>query len=314
MWTCKFREVSRSHSTFYAGLRNMKYAFYLGCWIKTELYNIELSTRQVLPKFGIELLDIEGFSCCGYPMRSYNQNIMVYMSARNIAIAESAGLDLFPLCNGCHASICEVKHAIDNNPELKHKINETLEIEGLKYEGKSRVVHIIDILHKDIGEKSISESIIYNLKNIKLAPHYGCHAFRPSVVGRPEDPETPHILDGLINAIGGYTPYYPEKLDCCGSSLGVAEIDTALDVAGTKLKAIHARGYEGIVTICAFCHKMLDTRQEVIKRVIKREDIVLPVFYYTQLLGLAMGIDARKLGLHLNQSQVDHLIAKILGG
>ena len=291
----------------------MKYAFYLGCWIKTELYNIEISTRQVLPKFGIELVDIEGFSCCGYPMRSYNQNMMVYLSARNIAIAESAGLDLFPLCNGCHASICEVKHALDNNPELRNKINENLEIEGLKYNGKNRVVHIIDILHKDIGIKAISESTKNSLNHIKLAPHYGCHAFRPSIVGRPEEPETPHILDDLIKAIGGDAPYYPEKLDCCGSSLGVAEIDTALDVAGTKLKAIHARGYEGIVTICPFCHKMFDTRQEVIKRVIQREDIKLPVLYYTQLLGLAMGLDARKLGLHLNQSPVDLIIDKIRG-
>ena len=291
----------------------MKYAFYLGCWIKTELYNIEISTRQVLPKFGIELVDIEGFSCCGYPMRSYNQNMMVYLSARNIAIAESAGLDLFPLCNGCHASICEVKHALDNNPELRNKINENLEIEGLKYNGKSRVVHIIDILHKDIGIKAISESTKNSLNHIKLAPHYGCHAFRPSIVGRPEEPETPHILDDLIKAIGGDAPYYPEKLDCCGSSLGVAEIDTALDVAGTKLKAIHARGYEGIVTICPFCHKMFDTRQEVVKRVIQREDIKLPVLYYTQLLGLAMGLDARKLGLHLNQSPVDLIIDKIRG-
>ena len=291
----------------------MKYAFYLGCWIKTELYNIEISTRQVLPKFGIELVDIEGFSCCGYPMRSYNQNMMVYLSARNIAIAESAGLDLFPLCNGCHASICEVKHALDNNPELRNKINENLEIEGLKYNGKNRVVHIIDILHKDIGIKAISESTKNSLNHIKLAPHYGCHAFRPSIVGRPEEPETPHILDDLIKAIGGDAPYYPEKLDCCGSSLGVAEIDTALDVAGTKLKAIHARGYEGIVTICPFCHKMFDTRQEVVKRVIQREDIKLPVLYYTQLLGLAMGLDARKLGLHLNQSPVDLIIDKIRG-
>ena len=289
----------------------MRYALYLGCWIRTELYNIEMSTREVMARLGVELIDIPGFSCCGYPLRSMNVPTMLYLSARNLALAEKTGLDLFALCNGCHASISEVKHALDSDPELAKKVNENLAMEGLEYRGSSRVLHLIEILNNEVGVERIEASLTRGLDGFRFAPHYGCHALRPSVVGRPEDPEDPKILDGLIRTLGAEAAYYPERLDCCGSSLGLHDIETALKIAGAKLGSIKERGFDGMVVVCPFCYKMYDARQDVIKRVIEDEDIKIPVFYYTQLLGLAMGIDAKKLGLHLNQSPVEQAIQKM---
>lgn len=289
----------------------MRYALYLGCSIRTELYNIEMSTREVMPKLGVELVDLEGFSCCGYPLRSLNMPTMFYLSARNLAIAEKHGLDLFPLCNGCHASISEVKHSLDADPKLVEQVNENLAIEGLEYTGRSRVRHLIEILYHDVGTEKITGSLKHDLKGLRFALHYGCHALRPSIIGRPEDPEDPKILDALIGSLGAEVAYYPERLDCCGSSLGIHDIEAALKIAGAKLKSINDRGFDGMVTICPFCYKMYDARQDVIKRVIGDETIEIPVFFYTQLLGLAMGLNERKLGLHLNQSPVESAIKKM---
>lgn len=289
----------------------MRYAFFLGCWIHSELYPLEMATREVLPRFGVELVDVPGFSCCGYPLRSMNVASMLYLSSRNIALAEAEGLDLFPLCNGCHASISEVKHILDNDPEIRGRINDELSIEGLRYRGTARIRHILQVLSEDVGAEKISASVDRRMRGFRVAPHYGCHAIRPSFVGRPEDAEDPKVLDGLVRAIGATVEYYPERLDCCGSSLGVADIEAALRVAGRKLQAISVNGFDAATTVCPFCYKMLDGRQDVAKKVVGDMGISVPVFYFMQLLGLAMGIEPRRLGLHLNQSPVDKAIAKM---
>jgi heterodisulfide reductase subunit B len=289
----------------------MKYAFYLGCSIRTELYNIEMSTREVMARLGVELVDVPGFSCCGYPLRSLNMPTMFYLSARNLALAESKGLDLFALCNGCHAAIQEVRHSLDKDPKLVKMLNENLAHEGLEYTGKSRVLHILEILNQDVGVEKIHSSLVHSLKGFRFAPHYGCHSFRPSIVGRPEDSEDPRILDDMIRALDAEAVYYPERLDCCGSSLGVYKIESALTIAGSKLSALKERSVDGMVLACPFCYKMYDSRQDTIKRVTGDEGIKTPVFFYTQLLGLAMGLDANKLGLQFNQSPVELAIQKM---
>jgi heterodisulfide reductase subunit B len=264
-----------------------------------------------MAKLGVELVDVPGFSCCGYPLRSINMPTMFYLSARNLALAEREGLNLFALCNGCHASISEVKYSLDRDPELVKQVNKNLASEGLEYKGTSRVLHLLEILNNEVGEEKIRASLTHDLEGFRFAPHYGCHAFRPSVVGRPEDPEDPKILDELIRTLGAEAAYYPERLDCCGSSLSLHDIETALKIAGGKMTSIKRRGFDGMVVVCPFCYKMFDVRQDMIKRIIEDEGIKIPVFYYTQLLGLAMGLEAKKLGLHLNQSPVELTIKKL---
>lgn len=289
----------------------MKYALYLGCTIQTEQYGFELSTRETLPELGVELVDVDGFSCCGYPLRSYNNFSWIYLSARNLAIADELGLDVLPLCNGCHVSMSDVKHMLDSNPNLQNSINEYLMIEGLKYTGKSQVHHLIEVLYHDVGLDKIRESIKRTLNGLKLASHYGCHALRPSSIGRPDEPEDPQILDELTGALGANTEYYPEKLDCCGASLVLSDPETSFKITGAKLKAVQRHGFDGMVTICPFCHKMYDAKQGAIKNVLQDEEIDVPVFYYTQLLGLAMGKEEGRLGINFNLSPVDRILEKI---
>jgi heterodisulfide reductase subunit B len=292
----------------------MKYALYLGCTVQSEQYGYEASVRSTMPVLGVELIDIQGASCCGFPpFSSVNELAWLYSSARNMAIAEGMGLPMFALCNGCNLSFVETKYKLEQAPSLKTKINEKLAKEGLRYEGKAELVHVFELLHDRIGEKKITGAVMKPLKGLRFATHPGCHAIRPSRIGRPDDPENPKKLDDLITWLGAEASDYPEKIDCCGSSLAVTSGKIVLDIAGDKLKAVKRYGFDGLVTTCPFCFKVYDNKQRAIQVTVGDKELDVPVFYYTQLLGLALGVDPESLGLDLNQSPIDPVLAKIGG-
>jgi len=290
----------------------MKYALYLGCTVQSDQFGYEASVRETLPKLGIELVDMRGASCCGFPaLSSVSKMGWHYLSARNLAIAEKMGLDLLPLCNGCHLSFVETMHFLEEDPELRSIINGHLEREGLRYEGRVKVVHLLEALHDRVGAEVIVDKVVKPLKNLKIASHPGCHAIRPSDLQKVDDPEDPQKLDNLIKALGAETFDYPEKIDCCGSQLAVASGRTTLKIAGDKLKAVKSYGFDALVTTCPFCFKMYDGRQRAIKGALKDNSLDLPVFYYTQLLGLALGSSPDRLGLRMNMSPVDSIVERI---
>jgi len=290
----------------------MKYALYPGCTIQSDQFGYEASVRETLPRLGVELVDMKGASCCGFPaLSSVSKMGWHYLSARNLAIAEDMGLDLLPLCNGCHLSFIETMHFLKEDPELRNLINGNLEKEGLRYEGKVKVVHLLEVLHDKVGTDKISSLVVKPLEGLKMASHPGCHAIRPSDLQKVDDPEDPRKLDNLIKALGAETFDYPEKIDCCGSQLAVASGRTTLKIAGDKLKAVKSYGFDGLVTTCPFCFKMYDGRQRAIKGALKDNTLDLPVFYYTQLLGLALGSSPNRLGLQMNMSPVDSIVERI---
>ncbi|MFH2111803.1 MAG: CoB--CoM heterodisulfide reductase iron-sulfur subunit B family protein [Candidatus Bathyarchaeota archaeon] len=290
----------------------MKYALYPGCTIQSDQFGYEASVRETLPKLGVELVDMKGASCCGFPaLSSVSKMGWHYLSARNLAIAEEMGLDMLPLCNGCHLSFIETMHFLEEDPELSNIINGNLETEGLRYEGKVKVVHLLEVLHDKVGADKISSKVVKPLGGLKLASHPGCHAIRPSDLQKVDDPEDPRKLDTLIKALGAETFDYPEKIDCCGSQLAVTSGRTTLKIAGDKLKAVKSYGFDGLVTTCPFCFKMYDGRQRAIKGALKDNTLDVPVFYYTQLLGLALGSSSNRLGLQMNMSPVDSLVERI---
>jgi len=290
----------------------VKFALYLGCTVQSEQYGYEASVRATMPRLGVELVDMAGVSCCGLPpFSSVNELAWLYSSARNMAIAEGMGLPLLALCNGCHLSLVETRHKLEHSSDLKKTINEELAGEGLRYEGKVEIVHSFELLHDRVGKEKITATVAKPLKGLRFAAQPGCHAIRPSRIGRPDDPEHPMKLDELITWLGAEAADYPEKIDCCGSSLAASSGKTVLEIAGDKLKAIKRYGFDGMVTTCPFCFKVYDNKQRAIQTTIGERDLDVPIFYYTQLLGLAMGLGQEELGLELNQSLVDKVIERI---
>jgi heterodisulfide reductase subunit B len=289
----------------------MKFAFYPGCTVQSEQYAYEISARRIFPRLGIQLIDFEGFSCCGYPLKNVSVPAWFYLTARNLALAEKHGLDIFPLCNGCNLSFCEVKHYLNEDPTLKERINSLLSIEGLTYAGNTKSVHILEVLRDVIGINKIQAAVEMPLAGLKLAAHYGCHAIRPSKLEMPDDAEDPQSLEELIMALGASTEEYSERLDCCGQGLAMTTGKTALAISGLKLRAVQRHKFDGLVTVCPSCMKMFDAKQNAIKISTGQRDINMPVFYITQVLGLAMGMKVEELGLNLNLSPVSETLERM---
>lgn len=288
----------------------MKAAVFWGCCILTEHYGYELSVREVMPKVGVELVDLKGASCCGDPIKSVSDLAVTYLSARILALAEETGLsDLLVPCNRCHLTLSEAKYRLENDAEMRNKVEALLAEEGLKRYGELRIWHTVDLLHDLIKPEVIKGKIRIPLNGFKLATHPGCQMLRPSEIGRVDSAEVPKKLDELVQVLGADTIDYSEKLDCCGSALLHVHQDAALSLAGTKIKTLQDYGVDGLVVSCPECHLMYDVKQEAAATTVGGK-LKLPVFYYTQLLGVALGVDNKKLGLHLNQSPVEELLKK----
>ena len=290
----------------------MRTAVFWGCRILTSQYAYEMSVRQVFPKLGIELVDLRDATCCGDPVKSINIFAADYLAVRALALANLTGLtDLLVPCNRCHFTISEAKNRIEMNGKLRLKISKLLNEEGLEYNPNIKIWHVIDLLHDVVGLEKIKETVKKPFKGLKLASHVGCQIIRYSDLERVDDAENPRKLDELIGALGAETVDYAEKLDCCGAALMYGNSDSALSLAGSKIKALQNLVVDGLVVSCPACQSMFDSKQKDAETAVGAK-LNLPVVYYTQLLGLALDIEEEKLGLHLNQSPVNNFLTKTL--
>jgi heterodisulfide reductase subunit B len=291
----------------------VKVAVFWGCCIEANQYAYEMSLRETLPRFDVELVDLRETFCCGDPVKSINEFATTYLSARILALANLTGLDnLLVPCNRCHFTISEAKDTIKNNQKIAKKVAELLKQEGFEYNPNIKIWHTIDFLHDLIGLERIKNAVTKPLKGLKIASHVGCQIIRYSDLGRVDDAENPKKFDELIIALGAETVDYAEKLDCCGAALNRSHPESALSLAGSKLKAVQALNVGGMAVSCPDCQLMFDAKQKEAGTTVGAK-LNVPVVYYTQLLGLALGIEEKKIGLHLNQSPAEELVAKIHG-
>ncbi len=279
----------------------MKYAFFLGCTVPVRNLNYELSARWVARRLGLELVDLDDFQCCGFPLKSIHHFDALLVAARNLALAEQAGLPVCTLCSACGAFLSEANHLLQQRRDLLDQINDRLKISGLKYTGTTQVKHFIRILYEDIGCEKIREKITRPLSGFRFAPHYGCHYIKPARIAGGIDPvENPRSLTELIEATGAEALSYETLLDCCGGSvLGVKE-DLANTLAGNKLSEVDRLGGNGLILICPFCNVMFENQQKKIEKKLEKK-LKVPVLYYPQLLGLALGAVPDELGFKLNR-------------
>ena len=282
------------------------YVLYPGCVMPTEQYAYEMSIREILPLLDIKIVDLKGFSCCGEPIKSVNQMLSLSLSARNIALAEKKGLDIFAPCPMCHLALSESKRILDSDPAINEKINKFLSEEDLTYAGKANIVNTLDLLHDIVGIYKIKKLAKKPLNGLKVATHYGCHLIRPSEIGRPDDSENPQKMERILEAIGGKPLDYPEKLDCCGALLTTNLPESALTKTGQKLQKVQEQGFDAFIDTCPWCHRQYDSKQTKAGETVASK-LEVPVFYLTQLIGLSFGISSDKLGLDFNLSPIDKI-------
>jgi heterodisulfide reductase subunit B len=281
----------------------MEFALFLGCTIPARLNQYESSSRAVLERLGVGLADIREFNCCGYPLRNIDFKVFLLSSARNLALAEKKNLNVMALCKCCYGSLKKADFLMKENASLKKEVNTILEKEGLKYEGRSEVKHLLSVLHKDIGIEAIKGKMATAFKGVKIATHYGCHALRPSQVVGFDNPVAPSLFDQLVEATGAESIEWQMKLECCGAPLWGINDRLSMDLTLKKLKDGKKSGADYVCAACPYCHIQFDKVQ---KMILSQRNVnhPLPSILYTQLLGLSMGIDRKVLGLEMNEIPV----------
>lgn len=281
---------------------------YLGCTVPVRNLNYELSACAVAKKLDINFQDIEGFGCCGYPLKSLNVMDSLMIAARNLAVAQREGKILCALCNACSGTLTEAAHILDHNEKLRIEINEKLEPVGLQYEGGVQVKHFMRLLWENIGKDFIANQITNSLAGIRLAPHYGCHYLKPSELTLGFDsPDDPHTMTQLLEITGAEVIEYPSLKECCGGGvLGSAE-ETANAMAKVKLNDVYKAQAHALVLVCPFCNVMYEGQQKKIAKSFA-PDLKVPIVYYPQILGLALGISSEDLGFKLNRVKPTELL------
>jgi len=266
---------------------DLKFALFLGCVIPNRYPFIERATRAVFEKFKIELIDMKGASCCPAPgvFRGFDIDTWLVIGARNIVIAEELGLDIALMCNGCYGSLLEVNHTLKHDKEKRRMVNEHLAKIGKEFRGIIEIRHIVDIMYND----------------------YGCHLTKPGEI-RPWDPhqvENPTFFDELMEISGCKSLDYRDKHMCCGAGGGVrgAFKELSLDFTREKLENMSAVNVDAIITCCPFCHLQFDLGQVEVNNIYKDKitaPFKIPVLYFTQLIGLAMGMTPEELGMKVS--------------
>ena len=271
-----------------------------------------MSTMAVAEKLGIELVELTEASCCGAShLQDYDDFLSLVLNARNIAYAEKHGLTMVTICNTCQLNTAMTKHRLDNNTELKAKVNEKLNEVGLEYKGTSAVTHFLYAIIDDFGLDTLKEMVVKPLSEFNIAPFYGCHNIRPSELQNEthktkENPYNPNSLDDLIIACGGVTVDYKEKTKCCGFHAELQAPKTAAILTGNAIAGATDNNADMMVTPCPLCHLKLDTQTKHAGDAIGRE-ISLPVLHMQQMVGLALGCSADELGLKHHLVDVDFI-------
>ena len=288
-----------------------EYALFIGCTIPSRARHYELSARRVAHAFGVELIDLPEFTCCGFPLGSINRRTSILMAARNLSIAEAAGLNICTMCNACTSILSEVNWLIKGDPEMRDNIKADLAELGREYSGNVEVKHVARIFYEDIGIDKLKASVSRDMSEFEFASHYGCHYLKPSeFYGGFDAPEDPQSLDTLVSAVGALPASYENKRECCGGALLAIDENIALQMSRDKLERIKASGADAINLVCPFCSIMYDDSQRRIEKMFGAE-YNIPVLYYPQILGLAIGLEPEELGLNMNRIKTAGLLAKL---
>ena len=293
------------------------YAYYPGCASEGTGIGQDLSIKAIAKPLDIELKEIEDWTCCGStPYSSIDEAESLVIAARNLAIAEKTGFDLVTPCSSCFVTLLMASEHLKDNSSLMKQVNEALAVANLEYQGKVRVRHLVDVLVNDVTPEVIATKVRRQLNGLKVAPYYGCQLVRTD--NGFDDPESPQSLDRLVVSLGAEAVPYPLKARCCGSSLVIPEERLALGLIRKLLDSALENEAQCLVTCCPLCQLNLDAYQGRVNSEFKTK-FNLPIFFIWQLIGLAMGFDAKSLGLNTNivspSSVLNHILMQgVLSG
>lgn len=247
----------------------------------------------------LKLMEVEGVlldkaACCGGGVIDDTNRAVTYaLNARNLALAEEKGVDLYTPCNTCYMVIAKSKIALDSNPAMKEKVNEILAKEGLEYKGEAKVYHTLNFIRDFVGLDHYKSKIKRELKGLKIAPYYGCHVLAPHEIAL-DDPENPTILREILEPIGAeIIEGYQNESTCCGHHSGFTKPENRKTLANKPLDGAKEAGADVVITPCPLCHKSMDAQGN--------EE---PILQLTQIINVACGQSSEKAAWDLNNTKV----------
>jgi len=272
-----------------------KFAYFPGCSLEKIALSYNKSSVETSKILGVELQELEDWNCCGATTYFHVDQLLAYtLVARNLAMAEKEGLDLVAPCSACYKNAYFTNKYVKAEPDLAEHINFALEEDDLQFNGNINVHHIMDIYVNEVGMDEIKEKVTKPLDGFGVAPFYGCEIVRPKENG--EDTENPQFFEELISTMGADPADFPERLRCCGGSLIMTSRSAALEMVRVLLQSAVNSEADVIATACPLCQVNLECYQLQVNEEFGT-DYRMPVVYFTQLLGLALGMSRKELGI-----------------
>ncbi len=272
----------------------MKLGYYPGCALHGSSNDYEQSLRAALGALDVTLAEIDDWICCGATSaHSLNHELAIALPARNLALARRQGqAELFAPCPMCSMQLLKATHAMEADPQLKARMSATVEAE---VDGGARVLNLIQVFER-IGLDKLKAAVKAPLKDLKPACYYGCLLVRPPLVVEFDDAEQPRSMEAVVAALGAKPVDWNYKTECCGAGMTMANTQTVLELSNRILADAKAHGANCLVVACPMCHVNLDMKQTDIGSYAGTE-YHLPVYYLSDLAGMALGLSAADLGI-----------------
>lgn len=278
----------------------MRVPYFPGCTLKTKATGFESSLLASSAVLGIELVELSNWNCCGATFPLLADNVMDLAGPAHILVdARREGERVAVACTTCYNVLRRTNHLIRRDDDIRDKLNFFIDAD---YAGDLEVLDVLQIIRDEVGFEAVTRAVQVPLSGLKVAAYYGCMVLRPPREVAYEDPENPQTLDQLSIALGAEPVPYSHKGECCGAFLAVKSPQATADMCRPILESVLANGADAIVTNCPVCQFNLDRQQSALQR-LQGGFRAVPVLYYSQLLGLALGLDTRTFGL--NQHYVD---------
>jgi heterodisulfide reductase subunit B len=272
----------------------MRYTYYPGCTCETTAYEFGRSTEAACEALDIELIELEDWNCCGATSaHSMSLQLNYELSARTVGLAQEARLDMAVACPGCYQRVLNSDHRLRTDEAFRHEMEGVL---GFQYNGEGRIRHLLDILTNDVSLDTVRQKVVRPLKGLKPVPYYGCVLVRPPSLTGWDDAEHPALMDGVLEALGADVLGWSHKVDCCGASLTLNRSDIVKVLSNRLVDDALEAGANCLVTVCGMCHINLDARQT---------GQGLPIFYLTELMGLAFGAPDKDVAKWMKKHVVD---------
>lgn len=297
-----------------------KVAYYPGCALEGTGHGYNRSTKAVGKKLGLDLVELKNWNCCGaMEIKNIDPKIQTYLSARNLSIAEDMGFEtVMAPCNGCYHNLKKAEYDLERDDASK-EVNARLSSKaghGTYESGKVETIHALDWLKRAVGEEELARRVKNSLQGVKVANYYGCMYTRPRHIFPEKDKgpgsestSKPHFMDDLLAAAGADNVDFPLKTACCGGAHSLSDSDTSTRLVLNILETAEACGAEVIATECPTCHTGLEMHQVRAEKVLGRKTNV-KILYFTQLLGMALGLSPKKVGVQENLSDPRELLAE----